>query len=96
MGRPGRVRSGVSTRRRALEDVARGIGVALSNVVTLVHPERIALGGGVSLLGDVLIGPIRKHVDALCFDAFRGKYEIVPCALGEDVVLVGCLLLAPH
>ena len=79
----------------AIDDAARGIGLALANVITLIHPERIAVGGGVSLLGDVLIGPVRKHVDALCFGAFRGKYEIVPCALGEDVVLVGSLLLAP-
>ncbi|MCC6154972.1 MAG: ROK family protein [Candidatus Hydrogenedentes bacterium] len=81
---------------QSLDEVARGIGTALSNVITLIHPERIAMGGGVSLLGDVLLNPIRKHVDALCFSVFRGKYEIVPCSLGEDVVLVGCLLLAPR
>ena len=81
---------------RALDEVAHAIGIALANVVTLIHPERIALGGGVSLLGGMLLDPIRKHVDALCFGAFRGKYRIVPCALGEDVVLAGCLLLAPH
>jgi len=89
-------RAGDAFAIRALDDVARGIGIALSNVVTLIHPERIAMGGGVSLLGEVLLDPIRKHVDALCFGAFRGKYRIVPCALGEDVVLVGCLLLAPR
>ena len=81
---------------QSLDQVAHGIGTALANVVTLIHPERIAMGGGVSLLGDVLLDPIRKQVDALCFGVFRKKYEIVPCALGEDVVLVGCLLLAPH
>jgi len=79
---------------RAIEDVARGIGIALANVITLIHPERIAIGGGVSLLGDVLLEPVRRRVDALCFGAYRGKYEIVPCALGEGVVLVGGLLLA--
>ncbi|MCC6796389.1 MAG: ROK family protein [Candidatus Hydrogenedentes bacterium] len=81
---------------QSLDEVARGIGTALSNVITLLHPQRIAMGGGVSLLGDILLDPIRKHVDALCFGVFRGKYKIVPCALGEDVVLVGCLLLAPQ
>ncbi len=89
-------REGDALAIQSLDEVARGIGAALSNVITLIHPERIAMGGGVSLLGDVLLNPIRKHVDALCFGVFRGKYEIVPCALGEDVVLVGCLLLAPH
>lgn len=81
---------------RSLDEVARGIGTALSNVITLIHPERIAMGGGVSLLGDVLLDPVRQHVDKRCFGVFRDKYEIVSCSLGEDVVLVGCLLLAPH
>ncbi|HRI87277.1 MAG TPA: ROK family protein [Candidatus Hydrogenedentes bacterium] len=80
---------------KALDEAARGIGIALANVITLIHPERIALGGGVSLLGAPLLDPIRKHVDALCFGPYRGKYEIVPCALEQDVVLVGALLLAP-
>lgn len=79
----------------SLDIVARGIGAALANVITLIHPERIAIGGGVGLLGDILLNPVRTHVEVLCFGAFRGKYQIVPCALGEDVVLAGCLLLAP-
>ncbi|MCC6697062.1 MAG: ROK family protein, partial [Candidatus Hydrogenedentes bacterium] len=55
----------------------------------------IAMGGGVSLMGDVLLKPLRKHVDAIVFGPYRNRYSIVPCALGEDVVLVGALLLAP-
>lgn len=78
-----------------IERVAATIGVALSNVITLIHPERIALGGGVSLMGEVLLNPIRKHAGARVFGPYRGLYEIVPCALSEDVVLVGGLLLAP-
>ncbi|MBX7257712.1 MAG: ROK family protein [Candidatus Hydrogenedentes bacterium] len=79
----------------AIEEVALGIGTALSNVITLLHPERIAMGGGVSLMGDILLDPIRRHVDALVFRPYRNRYEIVPAALGEDVVLAGGLLLAP-
>jgi len=79
----------------AIDEVALGVGITLSNVITLIHPERIAMGGGVSLLGDILLDPVRRHVDALVFKPYRNKYEIVPAALGEDVVLAGGLLLAP-
>ncbi len=82
--------------KEALDRVAQALGVALANVITLFHPERIALGGGVSLMGDVLLGPVRRHVAEHVFGAFRSRYEIVPCALGESVVLVGALLLAPR
>lgn len=77
-----------------LERVAQSVGLALANVITLFHPERIALGGGVALMGEVLLEPVRRHVAEKVFGPFRGTYEIVPCALGEAVVLVGALLLA--
>jgi len=89
-------RQGDATALRAIEEVAASVGIALSNVITLFHPERIALGGGVSLMGDLLLDPVRRHVAALVFGPFRNRYEIVPCALGESVVIVGALLLAPR
>lgn len=77
-----------------LDRIAQSIGLAIANVITLFHPERIALGGGVSLMGDVLLNRIRTVVDKHVFTPFRNRYEIVPCELGESVVLVGALLLA--
>lgn len=79
-----------------IDRVAQSVAVALCNLIALFHPERIALGGGVSLLGGVLLDPICRHVDARVFGPFRNRYEIVPCALGESVVVVGGLLLAPR
>ncbi|MBI1317729.1 MAG: ROK family protein [Candidatus Hydrogenedens sp.] len=77
-----------------LQQVATAVAQALANVLALFHPEVIALGGGVSLLGDVLLDPIRDALDALAFEPYRGRYQLVPCALEEDVVLQGALLLA--
>ena len=77
-----------------MDRVAYSVGLALSNVITLFHPERIALGGGVSLMGEVLLKPVRRHVAQHVFGPFQGAYEIVQCALGEAVVLSGALLLA--
>lgn len=74
--------------------VARSIGIALANAVTLFHPERIALGGGVSLLGDILLDPIRAYANGHAFGPFQDRFEVVACELGESVVLAGALLLA--
>jgi len=82
---------------RALDEidrVARSVATSLANAVTLFHPEKIALGGGVSLLGDVLLDPIRRYADQFAFGPFQGRFQIVPCQLGESVVLAGALLLA--
>lgn len=87
-------RGGDPTALSEIDRVARTIAIALANVITLFSPERIALGGGVALMGDVLLEPIRKYTAHLAFAPYRGHFEIVPCALGEAVVLSGALLLA--
>jgi glucokinase len=77
-----------------IEIVAERLARAIANAITLIHPERFAIGGGVSLMGEVLLEPLRRHVHEYVFEPYREKYQIVPAALGEDVVLVGALLLA--
>lgn len=81
----------------ALEEIGRvasRVGLALANAITLFHPEKVALGGGVPLMGDVLLEPVRTQAERYVFEPYRGHYEIVPCALGEAVVLLGAMLLA--
>ena len=82
---------------RAQEEITRvaeTIGLALANAATLFHPEVIALGGGVSLMGEILIQPLRASFEKYLFGPFRGTVRIVPCQLEENVVIVGALLLA--
>ncbi|MBY0458236.1 MAG: ROK family protein [Gemmataceae bacterium] len=68
---------------------------ALSQVVTLLCPRRVIIGGGVSLIGEELFfAPLRRHVEERVFEPFRGLTDIVPAALGEEVVVHGALALA--
>jgi glucokinase len=71
------------------------IAFALVQVVALLAPRRIIIGGGVSLIGEEgWFDPIRRLVDRDVFPPFRGGFEIVPAALGEQVVVHGALALA--
>ncbi len=71
------------------------LAYALSQAVALIAPARIILGGGVSLMGEELwFAPIRERIDAQVFAPFRGSFDIVPAALGEEVVVHGALELA--
>lgn len=81
----------------AIEEITRvagAIGLALGNAVTLFHPQTIALGGGVALMGEVLFTPLQQALDAHVFAPYRQTVRLVPCALAEDVVAAGALLLA--
>ena len=77
-----------------LDRVADSVSIALANVLALLQPERIALGGGVSLIGEILLSRIRTRLDQRAFGPCRGHYALVPCELEESVVLHGAALLA--
>jgi glucokinase len=68
---------------------------ALCHIIALVCPRRIVIGGGVSLMGEqLLFEPLRKLVAQRVFQPFADCYDIVPAALGEEVVVHGALALA--
>jgi glucokinase len=68
---------------------------AICHVIALLCPRRIVIGGGVSLMGEkLLFEPLRKMVAERVFKPFADCYEIVPAALGEEVVVHGALALA--
>lgn len=53
------------------------------------------MGGGVSLIGEAgWFEPIRRLVDNNVFAPFKGRIDLVPAALGEEVVVHGALIIA--
>ncbi|MEX2212932.1 MAG: ROK family protein [Phycisphaeraceae bacterium] len=71
------------------------LGWAIAQVITLIAPQTIIVGGGVSLMGDVLFyEPLRKAVAAHVFPPLRDSYRIVAPALGEEVVVHGAAAMA--
>ena len=86
--------SGDPLAREILEETCGDLAFGLSHVVHLMHPEVIVLGGGLSLLGEVLASTTLKHLRGFMMEAFAPGPEIRIAALGEDVVPIGALLLA--
>jgi len=73
----------------------RSYGWALAQVVTLLAPNVLVIGGGVPQVGEsFFFAPLREQVDRYVIPPLRGTYEIVPAVLGEEVVVHGALALA--
>jgi glucokinase len=78
-----------------LEHARTALAEAICDTIALLCPRRIVIGGGVSLIGEeLLFRPLRGLVAARVFAPFAGSYDIVPAALGEEVVVHGALALA--
>jgi glucokinase len=80
--------------REVLEHATEALGWAVAQVITLLAPQVIVVGGGVSLSGEQFFAPLRQQAARYVFPPLADSYEIVPAALGELVVVHGALALA--
>lgn len=88
-------RSGDALAQEVLAEATDALAWGICQVAALLCPRRFVIGGGVSLMGDDLFfTPVRNAVARRVFKPFAGLFDIVPAALGEEVVLHGALALA--
>ena len=86
-------RLGDAAARRALSAYLQGLSVGLINLVNIIQPEIICLGGGISNAEeDLLLDPLRELVNRSTFDKQRPT-QLVRAALGNDAGVVGAALL---
>lgn len=78
-----------------LAEAVETLGWAIAQMITLMAPEVVVIGGGVSLMPEALfLAPLKENVATYVFPPLAGSYEIVRAELGEAVVVQGALLLA--
>lgn len=78
---------------RVLSDVGDQTGRALADVVNLLNPERVVLGGELSLAGELVLTSLRTRVMRSAVPAAAGSVSVLTGLLGDRAEALGALLL---
>jgi glucokinase len=68
--------------QRIYEQAGRYIGIAISNLIVVLTPQMVVVGGGVARAGDLLMSPIRETVRERVLVTPVEKVQIVFAELG--------------
>lgn len=82
--------------QRILYETGRWIGIGLANVVNLLNPELIIIGGGVAKAGEFLFEPIRETIKKRALKIPGDMVKVEPALLGESAGVIGASLLVSY
>ncbi len=80
--------------RQVWAEVGCHIAIILCDIVWLLNPDRIVIGGGVAKAGEYVFGPIRRTIEERTMKIFHEQLQILPAALGNDGGIIGSAALA--
>jgi glucokinase len=80
--------------QRIVEEVQHYLGIALANIVQLLNPGMIILGGQVTSAGDMLIAPLQARIQELCLPELAQTVRVVRGSLGAEANIIGAVTLA--
>jgi glucokinase len=78
--------------QKVIREAAERLGWGLSGAITLMNPDQVILGGGVTKSGELWWQTVRDTTRAQTHPEI--SVEIVPAALGDDAPLWGAAALA--
>lgn len=84
-----RARAGDTAALAGLASVARALGIGIANVITMVTPDRVVIGGGVAASADVLLEGIRAELRTRVWTTSLDEVELVVAELGTWAGAIG-------
>jgi glucokinase len=87
-----RARAGDERATAGLAQVGRYLGIGIANMVSVLSPDRIVIGGGVAAAADLLLGPIRDELRRRVRTTSLEEVEIVTAELGIWAGAIGAAI----
>jgi glucokinase-like ROK family protein len=80
--------------QQLLAQAGEYIGIALANVVNVLNPGVVIIGGGVALAGDLLLEPVRAQVRKRSLQAGGRAAQVMSASLGQRSMALGAVATA--
>lgn len=85
---------GCDVSRSVLAETGRFIGTAMANLVNVLNPEKIIVGGGVARAGELILGPMRETILQRAMGPGARMVQVVPATLGPSAGVIGAAAMA--
>jgi glucokinase len=74
---------------RILDEIASMLGAWMGSMISLLDPDIIVVGGGVSRIGEPLFSRLRRIAPSRTINQFAAGTPIMPAELAENVGIIG-------
>ena len=71
----------------------RRLGQAVGNLINVLDPERVIIGGGVAGAGDLILEPCRRVASGIVLAVEAKEVPVVPAELGTGAAALGAALM---
>ena len=87
-----RARAGDIRATAGLAQVGRYLGIGIANMVVVISPDKVVIGGGISAAADLLLGPIQDELRRRVQTTSLDEVEIVTAELGTWAGAIGAAI----
>ena len=87
-------RRGSMVAREIVDETVHVLGVAIANLITVLNPAAVVIGGVVGEVGPLLIGPLGARVRQYSYPSSAKRVRLAASELGSNASAVGAVALA--
>ncbi len=85
-------RAGDTQAMEGLAQIARYLGIGIANMIVVISPDRVVIGGGIAAASDLLLGPIRDELRRRVRTTSLEAVQIVTAELGTWAGAIGAAI----
>ena len=91
------IENGDTAVENIVEQAAHSIGIAVGNLVNLLLPDVIVLGGGlVEAMANRIVKPVFRSAQQRAMPSYADSFTVVAAKLGDDAGVLGAAAWAQH